>query len=365
MLRNKFLASREGEDVTFHSVILAGLHDIKSLKLKIRPDGEKKYNSPWNIAVDFKINMSFSPKEIATMLSEYVEITGNQMDINEVSERIFLYTSGYPFLVSKICKIITEKLLPPKEKKVWELSDIDTAVNELLTEDNTLFESLVKNLENNNELYNFIQSITLGYKEYTFESQNPIINLAYMYGIIDKDDKQKVKIHNRITAEKITNYMISKHLTSNYDTYNNTQDPYIKLDGRLDFEKVLFKFQEVIKEKYHNSLLLKSDEFLEKDLRLLFLVFLKPIINGVGFSYKEVEIGAEKRLDIIVLFQMEKFIVELKIWYGPEYHKRGIEKLKKYMEIENINKGYMLIMNKNRDKEFTSEVDDGILCVYI
>ena len=38
---------------TFQSVILAGVYDIKNLKLKIRPDEAHQYNSPWNIAADF------------------------------------------------------------------------------------------------------------------------------------------------------------------------------------------------------------------------------------------------------------------------------------------------------------------------
>ena len=34
MLRNKYLDAQEGQDNTFHSIILAGLHDVKTLKLK-------------------------------------------------------------------------------------------------------------------------------------------------------------------------------------------------------------------------------------------------------------------------------------------------------------------------------------------
>ena len=45
---------------TFQSVILAGVYDIKNLKLKVRPDSDHQYNSPWNIAVAFKESMSFS-----------------------------------------------------------------------------------------------------------------------------------------------------------------------------------------------------------------------------------------------------------------------------------------------------------------
>jgi hypothetical protein len=71
VLRKKYLLRNEGEDITFHSVILAGVHDVKNLKLKLRPDDERKYNSPWNIAADFNVDLSFSAAEIATMLSDY------------------------------------------------------------------------------------------------------------------------------------------------------------------------------------------------------------------------------------------------------------------------------------------------------
>lgn len=55
----------------FQSVILAGVYDIKNLKRKLRPEEGHRYNSPWNIAADFSIEMSFSESEIAGMLQEY------------------------------------------------------------------------------------------------------------------------------------------------------------------------------------------------------------------------------------------------------------------------------------------------------
>ena len=41
MLRNKFLLRQQGKDKIFSSVILAGVYDIKNLKLEIRQDDEK------------------------------------------------------------------------------------------------------------------------------------------------------------------------------------------------------------------------------------------------------------------------------------------------------------------------------------
>ncbi len=105
LLRNKYLLRNVGKDYTFHNVVLAGVHDIKTLKLKIRANEEHKYNSPWNIASDFDVEMSFSIDEIKTMLDDYVENKKVDLDKEYFAEKLYFYTSGYPFLVSKLCKL--------------------------------------------------------------------------------------------------------------------------------------------------------------------------------------------------------------------------------------------------------------------
>ena len=102
MLRNKYL--ERGTFKTFHSIVLAGVHDVKTLKLKLRPDEEAKYNSPWNIAAQFNVDMNLQPFEIKPMLDEYAADKGEKMDTQAMSEKLFYYTSGYPFLVSRLCK---------------------------------------------------------------------------------------------------------------------------------------------------------------------------------------------------------------------------------------------------------------------
>ena len=58
-LLRKYYLKRDKTPI-FHSVIFAGVYSIKNLKLKLRPESEHQYNSPWNIAADFKIGMAFS-----------------------------------------------------------------------------------------------------------------------------------------------------------------------------------------------------------------------------------------------------------------------------------------------------------------
>ncbi len=343
MLRNKFLLRQQGKDKTFHSVILAGIYDIKNLKLKIRQDDEKKYNSPWNIAVNFNVDMSFDSDEIGTMLKAYCEDKKVVVNINEMSEKIYFYTSGYPFLVSRICQIIDESQL------VWSEENINKAVKELLQENNTLFDDLVKNVENNHEFKDYIFDLIINGTEKTFNIHNPLINLGVIYGYLKNVDG-RVKISNRIFEQMLYNYFSSK-LENRTDMSNyNFKENFI-IENGLDFEKILLRFQQFIKEQYSSI----DTKFIEREGRLLFLAFIKPIINGIGFDFKEVQISEEKRLDIVITYLSNKYVIELKIWRGIEYHKKGLNQLKDYLDIQGLDKGYIVAYNFNKDKDYKEE----------
>ena len=154
MLRNKYLDREKGKAITFKSVILAGVYDIKNLKLKLRPEEERKYNSPWNIAVPFKVDMSLHKDGIKNMLDEYKKDKNLTFDTLKSSEFIYFYTNGYPFLVSRLCQIIDEDL-----DSSWNDENMLKAVKLLLSEKNTLFDDVIKNVSNNKDLYEYIFDI--------------------------------------------------------------------------------------------------------------------------------------------------------------------------------------------------------------
>ncbi|HPP86975.1 MAG TPA: AAA family ATPase [bacterium] len=93
MLREKYLLARISKDKRFQSVILAGVHDVKNLKLKMRDESDSaKYNSPWNIAAEFKVKMELEPAGIKDMLEEYKNERKISLNADEISERIFYLT---------------------------------------------------------------------------------------------------------------------------------------------------------------------------------------------------------------------------------------------------------------------------------
>ncbi|MBW6410727.1 GxxExxY protein [Clostridium weizhouense] len=350
MLRNKYLDREMERDYTFKSVILTGLHDVKSLKLKLRPEDEAKYNSPWNIAVDFNVDMSFSPKEISTMIEQYSRENNIDMDKKSISQEIYFFTEGYPFLVSRLCQIIDEKI-KKDIKEAWSKEDIKKAVKMILEEKNTLFDTLIKNLENNKELYSYIEDIIIRGIEKGFNNDNPLIEIGITYGYFKNRDG-KVAMSNKIFGERIYNYMVSKleNTYSKMDGYN-FKGEFIEPNGELNIEKILKRFQQFMKEQYSS----KDQQFIEHHGRLLFLAFIKPIINGTGFDFKEVQVSEEKRLDVVITYNNFKYIIEMKIWRGQKYHEDGLNQLCNYLDIHGLDKGYLVIFNFNKNKEFKED----------
>lgn len=340
MLRSKYLDRAKGCDHTFTSVILSGVYNIKNLKPRLRPDDEQKYNSPWNITADFDVDMSFNAEDIATMLAEYETDCRTGMNIEAVSREIFENTDGYPYLVSRLCQIIH------KNKYTWDIEGVRRAVKDILGEENTLFDDIHKNITNNPLFSELVESIIIHGKEVPFTYYDDSIQLGFTFGIL-KNEQNMVRVSNRIFEILLYNIYISRNRRS---TLSCERNQFIN-NGRLDMEKVLIKFQELMKCEYRNE----NDSFIEKHGRLLFLCFLKPIINGTGFYFVEPETRSNTRMDIVVTYGSEEHIIELKIWHGEIKHQDACTQLLGYMKHRNQSKGYLISFSFNKNKNYSAE----------
>lgn len=336
----------------FHCVILAGVYDIKNLKRKFRGEEDHKMNSPWNIAVDFKVDMSFSAREIAGMLTDYEKDHATGMDIERMSTLIYEHTSGYPFLVSKLCKLIDEEVAGsrqfPDQKAAWTYAGFLEADRILLGEKNTLFESMVNKLYDFPELKEIIFSILFVGKESSYNILNHAVETAEMFGFIKNVDGV-VTIANRIFETVFYNFFLSSAENQNTDIYKaaiQDKNQFIYA-GHLNMELLLERFVRHFDDLYGDC----PDKFKEEDGRRYFLLYLKPIINGTGNYYIESRTRNMERTDVIIDYHGEQIIVELKIWRGNAYKERGEKQLLDYLDHYHLKKGYMLSYSFNKDKK--------------
>ncbi|MBQ7565330.1 MAG: AAA-like domain-containing protein [Lachnospiraceae bacterium] len=343
----------------FLSVILVGVNDIKHLKSRIRPDVGHQYNSPWNVASDFRIDMSLSEHGICGMLTEYEADHHTGMDIALMAAQLRSYTNGYPFLVSRLCQLIDEQLVPETFGSLcgaWTERGLNEAVKLLLTENNTLFQSLTKNLENNPELKAGIRSILMEGARIPYNAQQDDIAQMEMYGFI-RNEYSTVRIANRIFEMMLYNLFLSdEELKSNafFRRGDLARNIFVR-DGILNMRLILERFTETYMEIYGPL----EEKFKEKDGRELFLLYLKPIINGTGNYYIEAQTRDQTRTDVIVDYPGQQYIVELKIWRGDRYNAEGEKQISEYLDYFGLSTGYMLSFNFNKHKE------QGVRQVYI
>ncbi|MCS6969380.1 MAG: hypothetical protein NZM39_12435, partial [Bernardetiaceae bacterium] len=166
----------------------------------------------------------------------------------------------------------------------WTLEDVEEGVQRLLKETNTNFDSLIKNIENHQELYELVYRILIKGEVVPYNAHTPLMRLGTMYGIF-KESQRGLSIHNRLYEQLIYSYMTDRALEKGKlgeGHYAGAQ--FVKGDGSLDMNVVLRKFQLFMKEQYSR----RSRSLIEREWRLIFLAFLKPIINGRGYDFKEV-----------------------------------------------------------------------------
>lgn len=211
MLRDYYLDRKQ--TAIFQSVILASVYDIKNLKQKIRPDEVQRYNSPWNIAADFEIEMRFSSSQIAAMLAEYEADHHTGMDTEAVAEEIYAYTSGYPVLVSSVCKRIDETICGTdgyeSPQMAWTRDGVAEAVKRILKVSSPLFESMVKQLDSYKELRAMIEGILYQGIKIPFSPDEKAVSMGTMFGFLTEKNGQ-VAIANRIFEMYFLNYFMAE-----------------------------------------------------------------------------------------------------------------------------------------------------------
>ncbi len=377
MLRKKYLSALDGEDSTFKSVILAGVYDIKNLQNKIRPELEHQYNSPWsvpirnanrgrrpalrrrrikmagspwNIAADFTVDMSFHADEIEVMLNEYRTDYALDFDTAWFSKQIYAYTSGYPFLVSRMCWLLDMRVSKEPDfgtkQAAWTREGFQRAVKLILKEQNTLFDDLNKKLDSNIKLKALVYQIVVCRENIPFNLNDNLIKLGEMFGWFKECNGMTV-ISNRIFETIICDKLLQERTTTQIYKAADLEKYQLRTADALNMDSIIERFTEHYKSLYAD----RTIDFLENEARMIFLTFLKPIINGSGNYYMEAETFDKTRTDIVVDYRGHQYVIEAKVWHGESYEQAGREQLCGYLKRYNLPTGWLISFCFNKSKE--------------
>lgn len=135
----------------------------------------------------------------------------------------------------------------------WTPSGVSEAVKILLKESNTLFDDMIKKLEDYPELKKMLRDILFNGKSYPFNLYNHAINIGKMFGfLVEKNGA--VSVSNRIFETHLYNLFLSEEITESlsYQLPSLDKNQFIS-DGMLNMDLVMKKFMIHYTDIYGNS----------------------------------------------------------------------------------------------------------------
>ena len=309
--------------------------------------------SPFNIQDDFALS-NFTLSQVQSLFKQYTEETG-QVIASDVIETLYQQTAGQPFLVNRLGQILTEEMEIGLEQTLT-LSHFEIAHKQILVERNINISHLTSNIRKKPRFESALMRIALKEQPVPFNLDNDIISELFTFGVIAPDSDENCHIMNPIYQYRImrTFQPLFNGLEDDYFPDENDFVDYLTPDKKINMRQLLANFHDFIARAGYRILQVPDtpQEFVGQYLLFGYLdAFVRQI---QGFMYLEVRSG-RGRMDLIILHQQAKYIVETKIWEGNKRYQAGKRQLAKYLKLEGITEGYYVVFDHRAKPEAQQE----------
>ena len=327
-----------------HSVGIIGVKSIAQLNYD-------RSISPFNIQDEFHLP-NFTLEQVQELLGQYTDEVG-QAFAPEVIESIHKQTAGQPVLVNRFAQILTEELNVPKTEPIT-MVHFAAAHAQLLHERNTNIEHLTTNIRKNPRFESVLMRIMARDEGVDFNMDDDIISELATYGVIKRARDGMCEILNPVylyrimrTFKPTLNGLEHQYLPGGTDEeFLN----YVTPIGQIDMASLLDNFRDFIA-RAGFKILQVPDTPQESVGRHLLLAYLDQFVKIIGgFMYIEVQTG-RGRMDIIIIHNQKKYIVETKIWRGDSRYQAGKKQLAAYLKSEGTIEGYYIVFDHREEPE--------------
>ena len=299
--------------------------------------------SPFNIHDDFAL-LNFTLAQVQELLEQYTDETG-QPFAPEVIESIHRQTGGQPFLVNRFAQILTEEMDFSKTEPLT-MTHFSEAHIQLVDENNTNLTHLTTNIRRNPRFESLLMQIMLYDEGVPFNLRNELINELATYGVLARGTDRMCKIDNPIYLHCILQAFkpIVNGLERDYFPENTDGFQYLTSDGHIQMERLMDNFRDFIARAGFRILQVPEtpQEFIGQHLLFAYLDQFVTSVNGT--MYMEVPTG-RGRMDLLILHNEKKYIVETKIWRSERGYTKGKQQLAAYLSTEGVTEGYYVVFD--------------------
>ena len=327
-----------------HSVGIVGVKSITQLNYD-------RSVSPFNIQDEFHLP-NFTRQQVQELLAQYTDEVG-QAFAPEVMDTLHRQTAGQPFLVNRFAQILTETLNIPKTETIT-MEHFAKAHALLIEEENVNLTHLLTNIRRDPRFEHLLMRIVSYERGVQFTLRNEIIGELTTYGVIAKGPEGLCEIVNPIYQQCIVQAFqpLINGLEGDYFSENSDTDfiDYLAPTGLLLMAPLLDNFKAFIARAGFRILQVPDtpQEFVGQ---YLLYTYLDQFVRSVrGDMYLEVQTG-RGRMDLIILHNGEKYIVETKIWEGERRYQAGKKQLSAYLKLEGAREGYYVVFDHRATPE--------------
>ena len=307
--------------------------------------------SPFNIQDEFHLP-NFTFEQVQELFTQYTDETGQPFS-PEVIEALHKQTAGQPFLVNRFAQILTEELDIPKTETIT-MPHFANGLTLLLGEDNVNIRHLLTNIRRDPRFERLLMKIVSYDKGMQYNQRNDLMNQLTTYGVIAKGTDGMCEIVNPIYQHCIIQAFqpLFNGLEGDYFPENSDTDfiDYLTSDGKIEMTALLDNFQDFIARAGFKILHVPDTpkEFVGQYLLYAYLDQFVRIVRGT--MYLEVQTG-RGRIDLLILHNTQKYIVETKIWESDRRYQSGKRQLAAYLKSEGAVEGYYIVFDHREKPE--------------
>ncbi|MDR1920020.1 MAG: ATP-binding protein, partial [Tannerellaceae bacterium] len=333
-----------------HSVALVGMRNIRDFKAKVRPDSQTLGSaSPFNIVTKSLTLKNFTQEEIAMLYGQHTDETGQVFEADAI-KLVWEQTQGQPWLVNAIAREVIMEMLASDYSQAVTAGMVEEAIQTIILRRDTHIDSLLERLKEE-RVRKVIQPLITGEK-------GDIDKLSddYAYtrdlGLI-RDTRGGFEPSNPIYAEVIVRTLNFNEQDTLLDPRYPYQMPRYLKDGRIDMDFLMRDFQQFWRE--NSEIWGERFSYKEAAPHLILMAFLQRVVNGGGQIHREMVAG-KGFLDICLIYEGEKYPIELKIRRGEKALQEGIEQTARYMDTYGCTEGWLAIFDQRPEMKWDDKI---------
>ncbi|XOF34217.1 MAG: ATP-binding protein [Candidatus Electrothrix sp. YB6] len=314
------------------SVALVGMRDLRDYLVTSKDGQLLNPGSPFNIKHDSATLTNFSQSDIAALTAQHTEATG-QAFAPEALERIWVYSSGQPWLVNALCEQIVYRIIPETRTAV-QPEHVDQAKEQLIASRATHIDSLGERLREE-RVRRVIQPMMTGNSDPTLGRSDHDVEFCLDLGLIAWEG-------SLVIANAIYREVIARYLSQNYqDNIPAPEFRWQQSGGSLDMDAMMDEFQKFW--AWNSEIWEEKADYTEAFPHLLLMAFLQRVINGGGTVDREYAAGRGR-----------SNLVEIKLVHprmgGEVTRDQGLEQIDRYADCTRPDTCHLVIFDRRPEQ---------------